>query len=254
MKKLVHLLLIALLLASCASIETANYYTDDLYYNNDVTHNFNTSAILNNENVAIPEDAVVYYDEEESSRINPKFEDRILAYEEEEENPTYFDENERQWSQPRSPHLMGGAGLLVIGGSYLISPYQTYQSPYYTGFYNQPYTHYGAGTSYIAPINRTPIVVNTSEPYRPNISSSRYEADRLSKVRQPIRPAAVQSGSSSSSKPSGYNSNASRKYKTESSSGGGAWSNPGYHNNSRTNTGSSSGSRSSGSVSGVRRR
>ncbi|MDE0772314.1 MAG: hypothetical protein OSB25_08950 [Salibacteraceae bacterium] len=254
MKYFIQLLLITVLFSSCSSIETASYYTDDLYYNNDVTHNFNTSAILNNENVAMPEGAVVYYDKEESSRINPSFEDRIAAYEAEDENSTY-EPNDRTWMQPQSPYISGAAGLMVSGGGYLISPYQTHTSPYYVGYNNPQYTNYGAGTYYMPATNQRPVVVVPPEPYRPNVSNSRYEADRVAKMRQPIRPASSQSSSSSSSKPSGYNSNASRKYKTGNSSGTGTWSNPGYHNNSRSNSGSSSGgSRSSGSVSGARRR
>jgi len=255
MKYFAQLLLIAGLFSSCASLETANYYTDDLYYNNDITHNFNTSAMLNNENVAMPEDAIVYYDEEESSRINPSFEDRIAAYEAEDQNPTY-EPTDRTWMQPQSPYVAGAAGLMVSGGGFLVSPYQTNNSPYYNGYQNPYNTNYGAGTNYVPPItNRRPVVAVAPEPYRPNVSSSRYEADRLAKMRQPIRPTIIQSNSSSSSKSSGYNSDASRKYKTGSSSGSGAWSNPGYHSNSRSNSGSSSsGSSKSGSVSGVRRR
>lgn len=253
MNSFAKLLFIVVLFSSCASIDTANYYTDDLYYNNDVTHNFNTSAMLNNENVAMPEDAIVYYDEEESSRINPSFEDRIAAYEE-NDNSTY-EETGREWSQPQSPYVMGAAGMMVSNGSFLVSPYQTYQSPYY-GYNNAYNTNYGGGTYYIPPrtTNNQSVVIVDPKPYRPNVSSSRYEADRLAKMRQPIRPIAAHSSSGNSSNSTGYNSNASRKYKTGNNSGTGVWSNPGYHSNSRSNSSNNSNSRSSGSVSGVRRR
>lgn len=251
-------------LTSCSSLEQSNYYTDDLYYNDEVTHNFNFSAILNNENVAVPEDAVVYFDESESRRLNPTFEDRLAAMEAEDNYVPKANESPAPNSSFSNPvnYPMVGLGISAGNSWYIrqpmmqpgfVSPYNTF-NPYYNPYYFPSHSHgqmihVGAGTSYI-PNTNSNVVVET-KPYRPNVSSSRYEADRLNRIVQPIRPNANNQSNSSTSKP-GYNSNSSRKYRTGSGSSSGVWSNPGYHNSSRSS--GSSGSSRSGSVQGVRRR
>ncbi len=256
---------LVLVLSSCSTLENANYYSDDLYYDYEVTHNFNTSAILNNENVAMPDEAVVYYDESEARAINPTYEDRLAALEEDE--AAWENANNGQnsnWEQPRSPYYPTiGLGVGIAGGGYMaypmnnpgfISPYNTY-NPYYQPYGTQPNTHYGAGTFYTPAQRPNSVVSNqpdqSTQPYRPNISSSRYEAERQNRVVQPIRPTTSTTTTTTTKKP-GYNSNSSRQYRTGSGTGRGVWSSPGYYNGSRS--GSSSGSSRPSTVQGVRRR
>ncbi len=269
MLKILNIILLSALLVGCSSLEQTNYYTDDLYYDYEHTHNFNTSAILNNENVAMPEEAVVYYDEAESNRLNPSFEDRLNALETESATETISEDiNSNNWSQPRSPHYpMVGLGLSTYNSYFMggmnanpgfISPYNTF-NPYYHPYGYPVYgggqvINQGAGTTFIPTRTNNPTIRET-QPYRPNISTSRYEAERQNRLSQPIRP--VQSNGSGVNRPdkSGYNSNSSREYRKGSGNSRGVWSNPGYHNNSRSNSSVRSGSsKSSGTIQGVRRR
>lgn len=257
------------LLTSCQGMKQLSYYTDDLYYNDDITHNFNTNAILNNESVAMPDSAVVYFDENEAKQYTPSYSDRIAAFKDEPSTNTGNSGINPNVGRGASADFFNnvsvGVGVGVGVGSYLVpmSPYNPYyHSQFYNngingcygcGYYQNPYSGYNhpyavSSTYYAPPVSRplTP-KVTPERPYNPNISTSRYEADR---ARQAIRPATVRPNANP-----GYNSNSSRSYRSGTTSAPrGVWSNPGYHqNNSRTNSGSPSGG-SSGTVRGVRRR
>jgi uncharacterized membrane protein YgcG len=239
-----------LFLGSCASLnQSVSYIEDDIYYSNSFQHRFNQQALLANQNVAMPDSAIEYFNESYAQTLRPNYSNRLnrleddgLATDSSLNQPTYYDDMEelnrnRWWN-----NVSVGVGM---GAFYGYNAY--YGGGYYPNYYYNPYP-----ASYTRTYRPSvPMSNTTTDVYRP------YIAPGNNRGTNPMLSAPQSRQNKPYINPNANYNNGNqnnRTYRTRNSNGNnnGVWSNPGYYQGGGSSR--SGGSYSGGTVRGYYRR
>jgi uncharacterized membrane protein YgcG len=252
---LVVLLLGAGWFSSCVSLnQSVSYSQDDIYYSNSFQHRFNQQALLMNQDVAMPDSAIEYFNESYAQTLRPNYASNFDRYENlgSDSNYTAAQTNpSAQNSQQnietlRQNQWMNSVSMGVgIGMGYGYNAY--YGGAYRPNYYNPSYYP----RRYTSNPQVTQVPLNSETPFRPYISPGNNRGTN------PMLSMPSATNNTNQTKPyinPNANSGDNRAYKTRTNTGNnsGVWSSPGYYNGGGASR--SGGSYSGGSVSGYRRR
>ena len=256
--KIVVYVLFVVTLSSCASLnQSLGFEEDDIYYSNDFQHRLNEQALLMNQNVAMPDSAIAYFDETYAESVRPSYQKQINKFTNTESSDSYIEDYEesKEYYTPNSNSQNDrwmstiSLGFVAGGYGYNSNPYYGYNSmPYYSSYNSSPSYFYNTNNNfYSLPSPRT----NASATYTPYEPFSSYGSNRSNKG------AAINSISNRTTYTNptpGYQqtrpgASTNRQYKTRSTFPSTGSNSGGYNSGSR-----SGGSGSGGSVGGYRRR
>ncbi|UTW60707.1 hypothetical protein KFE98_11670 [bacterium SCSIO 12741] len=99
-------------LTSCQSIQLqSNYVEDDLYYSDPSHHNINPNTIGLNDQVAVPDSALVYFDESYAASLRPDYQRRLGIG---GDDPVSFEADTSDYYNPKKITLGGRMGELDL--------------------------------------------------------------------------------------------------------------------------------------------
>lgn len=232
MQRLILVLLVFVSFSSCKSVyNSQDFVQDDIYHSSHVVYRINRGTITFNENVAIPEGAVEYFDENYASSIRPQYSNRLRKFNESNNDTSYYDDtpptqNEPNFANDKPWFSNVGFGLGVsaatFGGAYA----GTYYNPY------APYTYYGVYVPTNSSSNR--FTRRESQSTRPMAGYNSRNPSPSSVTRRPVAP--VKSPARVYTNPNpGYNSESSTKYRTRTNTP--SYTPPNFNNSSRNGGG-----------------
>ncbi|MCB0480541.1 MAG: hypothetical protein KDC83_03870 [Flavobacteriales bacterium] len=143
MKNLLYFFVVLVSFSSCKGLKNASSFEeDDVYFTNHSIHRINRGTISFNENIAVPEGSVAYFDESYATTTRSSYSKKIDKFDKPTETK-YFEEDEQleptNFSQPKT----GLVSNIGFGMGVAVASYGGGSSPYYN-----PYNQYYPASAY----------------------------------------------------------------------------------------------------------